>query len=111
MATKTKAKVITPVTPPAKTKKVIAVTPVSVKKVVVPEKIVTPLVKMTKPKKAPNPVDLMTLDELKARRIQIAEQFIATNMFWEIDKTGKYNSLLDKTDYQKVKDRIEKLTK
>lgn len=86
MATKTKAKVITPV--------------------VVPEKVLVPA-KPVKAKKVINAIDNMTLAELQARRIQIAEQIISSNVHWEIDKDGNYNSMLNKTDYWKIKEKID----
>ena len=57
--------------------------------------------------KVVNPLDKMTLEELKSRRIQIAEQIISGNVHWEIDKDGKYISKLDKTDYWKIKEKID----
>ncbi len=86
MATKTKAKVITPA--------------------VVPEKVLAPA-KPVKAKKVINAIDNMTLAELQARRIQIAEQIISSNVHWEIDKDGNYNSMLNKTDYWKIKEKID----
>ncbi len=85
MATKTKAKVITPA--------------------VVPEKVLAPA-KPVKAKKVINAIDNMTLAELQARRIQIAEQIISGNVHWEIED-GKYISKLDKTDYWKIKEKID----
>ena len=54
-----------------------------------------------------NLIDQMPLEELKARRTQIAEQIISSNVHWEIDKDGNYHSMLDKTDYWKIKAKIE----
>ena len=61
-------------------------------------------------KKEVSPIDQMTLSELQAKRIAIAEAQVTSGIFWEI-KDGKYISVLDKTDYQKIKDRIATLTK
>jgi hypothetical protein len=54
-----------------------------------------------------NPIDQMPLAELQARRTQIAEQLISSNVHWEIDKDGNYHSMLDKTDYWKIKEKID----
>lgn len=59
-----------------------------------------------KPKKVINSVDNMTLSDLKARRIEIAEQVIASNVHWT-ENDGQLVSVLDQTDYWKIKEKID----
>lgn len=50
----------------------------------------------------------MSLDELRAIRVKIAEQIIAGGVYWIKDKDGNLISTLDKTDYWKIKELIER---
>ena len=78
---------------------------------VIAKKVVSPVkTKVVAPRPAKikkDTLDKMTLAELNARRIEIAEQIITSNVHWEIDKDGNYHSMLDKTDYWKIKEKIE----
>ena len=68
-------------------------------------KLVDPVV-VQKAFKAKKVVANMTLSELKARRIEIAEQVIASGVHW-IEENGQLVSVLDQTDYWKIKELVE----
>jgi hypothetical protein len=76
-----------------------------------PPKIAQAVVqKAMKARKVVNPLDMMTLSELKAKRIEIAETVNGGPM-WEKTEDGTYISALDKTDYWKIKEKIDQWTK
>lgn len=100
----------------ATSKKIIApVKPVKAKKIIDTSKK-APIVKAEivqkalKTKKVVPKVDLskMTLAELQALRINIAEQINTSGVHWIKDKEGNLISALDQTDYWKVKALVEK---
>ena len=66
--------------------------------------------KALKAKKVVPKVDLskMTLSELQALRINIAEGINASGVHWIKNKDGSLTSALDQTDYWKVKSLLEK---
>lgn len=66
--------------------------------------------KAFKAKKVVTKTDLskMSLAELQALRINIAEQINASGVHWIKDKEGNLTSALDQTYYWKVKALVEK---
>lgn len=68
--------------------------------------VVAPIVKAKVKAPKVTSVASMTLSELKARRIEIAEQIIASGVHW-IEENGQLVSVLDQTDYWKIKDLVE----
>lgn len=53
-----------------------------------------------------NPFDQMTISELRAKRIEIAEQINSAGVYWT-EKDGQLVSVLDQTDYWKIKEKID----
>jgi hypothetical protein len=94
--TKTKAKVVPAVVKPVAkiidtSKKAKRVDPVVVQKALKAKKVST--------------VASMTLSELKAKRIEIAEQIISSGVHWT-KKDGQLVSVLDQTEYWEIVQRI-----
>ena len=108
--TKGKAKLVLakPAKAVVKTKKVIPVAKTKIIDTSKKAKLVDPVVvqKALKARKV-TAVANMTLSELKAKRIEIAEQVIASGVHW-IEENGQLVSVLDQTDYWKVKALVEK---
>ena len=55
-----------------------------------------------------NDIFKMSLAELQALRINIAEQINASGVHWITEKDGSLTSALDQTDYWKIKELIER---
>ena len=67
---------------------------------------VAPVVKVKVGAPKVSTVASMTLTELKAKRIEIAEQVIASGVHW-VEENGQLVSVLDQTDYWKIKELVE----
>ncbi len=86
-------------------KKAPLVSPEVVQKALTSKKVVpkTDLSKMSL-----NDILKMSLAELQALRINIAEQINASGVHWITEKDGSLTSALGQTDYWKIKELVEK---